>query len=67
MEYMGMQIIESTLAVSTRQYRKPRCKSKRIAKKWKGRNSNYKTEPAIFIVGGKYLAHPVIMAKIVNL
>lgn len=56
-----MKLLENKLLVRTIQYKFPRCKSKRIAKKWKKNKKNYKLVPdeeSVYITPFGMMCHP---------
>ena len=62
MYFNGMKVLESQHAVKRYQFRFPRCKSKRIAKKFRKKDSNFKTEPCVLVMDNinTMMAHPLI-------
>ena len=61
----GIKIIASTLCMTRQQYRFPRSKKKRMQKKWRKDQSNWREQPAMYMIGnGDVVAHPEIVRKI---
>jgi hypothetical protein len=58
-----MNIFESTLCVTRRQFRFPRTKKRRIRNKWKHRRENWKETPTAYLIGGALYCHPSIAQK----
>lgn len=59
-------IIESPHMVKCVQFRFPRCKSRRIARKWNKRPSNFRTVPMdhVYITSMGIIAHPGVARRI---
>jgi hypothetical protein len=65
---MGMKVFTSPYAVERKQYRFPRCKKARIAKKWRQQDRNYRELPTAYLArGNQIIAHPAIYEKIKRL
>jgi len=56
----GMKVLQNSFLIEDVQFRFPRCKSKRIAKKWKKDKKNYKTiaRREAYISGNNMYIHP---------
>lgn len=61
----GIKVISSIYCATREQYRFPRSKKKRIQKKWRKDQRNWREQPAMYMIGGKdILAHPEIVRKL---
>lgn len=59
-----MNIFESALCVTRRQFRVPRTKKRRIRNKWAARRENWKETPASYLMNGMLYCHPIIAQKL---
>jgi len=65
----GMKVIQSPYATEKRQFRFPRTQKKRIMKKWRKQERNYKHLPCMYInkIGGTLIVHPEIYNRLMKL
>ncbi len=62
MQFNGMNVVSSTNATERKQFRFPRCKSWRIAKKYRKQERNFKYIPCCYMMENQntYVVHPTI-------
>ena len=62
MQFNGMNVVSSIAATERKQFRFPRCKSWRIANKYKKNDSNFKLIPCCYLMENQnaYVVHPTI-------
>jgi len=66
----GLKIIENPHITMSKQFRFPRCKSKRIAKKYKKQTKNFKMVPdtiTVYRIGMNIICHPALAARLRSL
>ena len=74
---LGITVIESPLAITSKQFRFPRSKKKRIKKKWAKNRNHFRDEPAIYVISPhtfygrsereQIIAHPKCVAMMRNI
>jgi len=62
----GFEVIESKTLVIKYQYRFPKSKRRRIRKKWKKNQNNWRTkpDPQVYILNNKLICHPEMAEKL---
>jgi hypothetical protein len=62
MQFNGMNVVSSVAATERKQFRFPRCKSWRIAKKYRKQENNHRYIPCCYMLATQrtYVVHPSI-------
>jgi len=65
-KYGGFKIIESKTLIIRYQYRFPKSKRRRIRKKWKKDQTNWKTkpDPQYYFLNNQIICHPIMAEKL---
>ena len=62
----GIKIIASTYCTTRQQYRFPRSKKKRMQKKWRKDQRNWREQPVMYMFGNDFVAHPENIVRLQN-